>query len=243
MKKQNLQNSLMWKKEQKSFSRQNCAYKLLELLILLGLLFVTGFFVKDVWNKYLTKATSVKTHFEVQDFMELPVIVMCFYPPIKQVVLEKYNIELYRNIFKSNLTFFEEGSFKLQRDFNVSSKLESDKSYHLENVEVEELYTHYHGLCYRFVANFKMDVMDKFVVILKISKELKNTTKMGFYFTSDQNSYNVIDDRVQGNVLHLQTKSTGLHTVLLHRNTYKKLKSTTNCDGENTIPMKCASQG
>ena len=131
----------------------------------------------------------------------------------------------------------------MQRDFNVSLKLESGKSIYLENVEVEELYTHYHGLCYRFVANFKMDVMDKFVVILKISKQLKNSTKMGFYFTSGQNSYNVIDDRVQGNVLHLQTKSTGLHTVLLHKNTYKKLESTTNCDGENTIPMKCASQG
>ena len=42
-------------------------------------------------------------------------------------------------------------------------------------------------------------------------------TNIGFYFTYDQNSYNVMDHRVVGNALHLQTKAVGTHTVMLQK--------------------------
>ena len=220
---------------------QNCKSKILELAILLGLIIVTGFFVKDVWNKYESRATSIKARFVVEDLLDLPVIVICFNPPFKQYVLEKYRASNH-DIMKSNLTVYQEGIFKIERDFTITFSSTSE-SFNQDDVKIKELYTFYHALCYRILANFKMEPMERFLININISKEHQNVTNMSFYFTSEQNSLNVIDDKVVGNILHFQTKAIGLHTVMLQKSIYKKLQATSSCNGDNIIPMECASKG
>ena len=72
------------KRELKSCLRHTC--KVVELSFFLGLLSITVFFAKDVWKEYISNSTSVKTQFEAKEALDLPVIVMCFNPSIKQSV-------------------------------------------------------------------------------------------------------------------------------------------------------------
>ena len=214
--------------------------KLVEWFVLLGLLVVTGFFVKEVWNEYVSKETSVKTHFEVHEHLDLPVIVVCFNPTIKRQTMNKYNLSKWQ-IYRSNLTIYEEGIFKIGRDFNVTFSSQSE-NFNQESVEVKQMFTNHFGLCHRIVPIFKIRAMERFFLSVEMSEELKNMTSIGFHFTSDQNSFNVMDDRVVGNILHLQTKAVGVHTVMLQKSYFNKLPSISNCSIDNIIPMKCASQ-
>ena len=215
------------------------SWKIVEWLALLGLLFVTGFFVNKVWDEYVSKVSSVKTNFEVQKNLDLPVIVMCLNPSIQPPVMERYNKTLHSYLFNSNLTMYEEAIYEIGRDFNITFDGEEVNQ---DIIEIKKLYTFVSALCYRINTNIKRKVMQTFLMNVKMSKKLEYFPKLSFYFTSDQNSYNVIDERLVGNILYLETKSTGYHTVLLQKSEYKKLEEISDCNEENTIPMECISK-
>ena len=70
-------------------------WKIIEWIAFIGLLLVSGFFVKKVLHEYISEATSVKTYFEEREKLDLPVMVMCFNPPINPMVRQKYNATIY----------------------------------------------------------------------------------------------------------------------------------------------------
>ena len=93
------------------------SWKIIEWIAFIGLLLVTGFFVKKVWTEYASNATSVKTYFEERKQLDLPVVVMCFNPSINPLITQKYNASLHDilgfNDFVSNETIYEEGIYKI----------------------------------------------------------------------------------------------------------------------------------
>ena len=227
----------------KSCFSSKLSWKIVEWIAFLGLLLVTGFFVKKVWHQYLSQATSVKTYFEEQEKLELPVIVMCFDPPINPMVRQKYNATV-RDIlgltnFMSNETMYEEGIYKIGRDFNITF----DRGLGIKtNVEISNLYTLVSAKCYRIDPNLKRKVRQPLTMNIMMRKDLGSMPKLSFYFTSDQNSYHVITEDVKGTILHLKTKANGYYTVMLQKSEYKKLHEVSNCIQENIIPMECISK-
>ena len=99
-------------------------WKILEWIVLLGLLIVTGLFAKEAWVEYVSNSTSVKTYFKAEEEMDLPVIVTCFNPPINPNVRKKYNATLFDIFgftnFQSNISIYKEGVFLIGRDFNIT---------------------------------------------------------------------------------------------------------------------------
>ena len=224
--------------------KSKVSWKIVEWIALLGLLILTGLFAFEVWYEYVSNATSVKTYFEVQENLHLPVIVMCFNPPIKPSIRKKYNTTL-GDIFgtvnnpQSNITIYEEGVYTIGRDFNITFLGNGINSH---NVEVKALHTFVSGMCYRINANHKISVKEVFSLNMMMRKSLEFKPIVSFYFASEQNSYNVIDNRVMGQVLFIETKSIGYHAVMLQKSRYLKLHEVSNCNQENTIPMECVGQ-
>ena len=111
---------------------------LIEWGIFLVLLIGVGLFVQDIWLDYLSKATAIKEYteeyhglevievsskdlntFSITNFFQPPTMVMCFNPPIKYSVLQKYgtssNTILGRLSRKHSSTpaIYEEGNYKI----------------------------------------------------------------------------------------------------------------------------------
>ena len=91
-----------------------------------GLLVGVVFFVQDVWKEYSAKVTSVKQYWEWQEKhkIEAPTVTFCFNSPIKMSSLKKYNVSLpeylgHKSII-TNITLFEEGTYKKDRDFYIN---------------------------------------------------------------------------------------------------------------------------
>lgn len=222
------------KRELKSCLRHTC--KVVELSFFLGLLSITVFFAKDVWKEYISNSTSVKTQFEAKEALDLPVIVMCFNPSIKQSVIDKYHSSVSSINHEFNTTIYNEGTYHIGEDFNLTFYPSS------KTTSIKKMYTAYSALCYKISPNMKLKLMDRFFLYVNMRKHLIQMPGVVFYFTSDQNSYNVMDDTVVGNILSVETKSTGFHTVLLQTSSYKRLPSMSDCDPENTIPMEYISK-
>ena len=227
-----------------SYLNSKVCWKIVEWLAFLGLLLVTGFFVKKVWIEYFSDATSVKIHFEEQERMDLPVIVMCFNPSLNPMIRQKYNASLQDLLgwtdFVSNETIYEEGIYKIGRDFNISFKGIGHK--HLQNIEIKELYTLLSAQCYRINSHLKAKVRMSFNLNVIMREDLEIKPRLSFYFTTVPNSYHVITEDIKGEILYLETKATGFYTVMLQKSEYKKLPEASNCNEENIIPMKCISK-
>ena len=228
------------------------SWKLTEWVTLLGLLIITGFFVNNVWQEYVSNATSVKTYFEEQEDLDLPVIVMCFNPGVNPIVRQKYNTSLHDILghtnFQSNVSLYEEAIYKIGRDFNitfsgvgVNKEFQKFQGLNTQNIEIEELYTFVSSLCYRIKPNLKIKISEKLSMNLVWRNDLKFKPKVTFYFTSGQNSYNVIDTNVMGNILYVETESTGQYAIMLQKSKYKKVDTASNCiSNQNVIiPMEC----
>ena len=68
-----------------------CFFKILEWFVLITLLIISMIYVKDVWQKYQSKDTSIKVDKKSLRFMKNPTITLCFDPIIKPSTLKKYN--------------------------------------------------------------------------------------------------------------------------------------------------------
>ena len=79
----------------KQLSGAEKLFKALEWLIMLGLLVASVFFVRDVWNKYQDKATSIKISTkELKNMNDKPTITICFDPNAKKSALDRFNITM-----------------------------------------------------------------------------------------------------------------------------------------------------
>ena len=228
----------------KSCFSSKLSWKIVEWIAFLGLLLVTGFFVKKVLHEYSIKATSVKTYFEEHEKLDLPVIIMCFNPSINPFITQKYNASLHDilgfNDFESNGTIYEEGIYKIGRDFNIT--FDHGIGGNQKKEEITTLYTLVSGKCYKINPKHKMKERNPFNLRVTMREDLEFMPKMSFYFTSNQNSYHVITEDVKGTILYLETKPIGYYSVMLQKSEYKKLPEVSNCDPENIIPMECLSK-
>ena len=219
--------------------KSKVSWKLFEWIALVCLLIVTGFFASEVWCEYINKATSVKTYFEEQQYLNPPIIVMCFNPSIKPLIMQKYNASLQDilgfNDFISNETIYEEAIFQIGRDFNLTFEGIGRK----HDIEIKTLYTLVSGQCYKINPKHKMKERNPFNLRVTMREDLEFMPKMSFYFTSDQNSYFSITDDLKGTILYLETKPTGYYTVMLQKSEYEKLPQVSNCNPENIAPMEC----
>ena len=217
-------------------------WKILEWIVLLSLLIVTGLFANEAWVEYVSNSTSVKTYFKAEEEMDLPVIVTCFNPPINPNVRKKYNNASLFDIFgftnfQSNISIYQEGVFLIGRDFKITFPgLDKNKT------EIKSLHTSVSGLCYRISTILRIRVSKAISLNIKWKKNLKFKPNVSFYFTSHQNSYNVIINNVMGKIFFMETSPIGFHAVMLQKSIYKKLDTVSDCNKENTIPMECASK-
>ena len=165
------------------------SWKFLEWLILLGLLVMTGFFVREVWCEYVNRATSVKTYFEVHELMDLPTIIMCFNPSTNPMIGQKYNATV-NDIFGltdflSNETIYDEAIYKIGRDFNITFV----GFKHEHDVEIKTMYTVVSGQCYKINPKCKRKARHSFDLMVIMRKNLEFIPNISFYFTSNENSY------------------------------------------------------
>ena len=219
-----------------------------KILVFGGLLVGVVFFVQDVWNEYSAKVTSVKQYSEWQDKQKIasPTITFCFNPPIKMSSLKKYNVSLpeylgYRKIV-TNLTLYEEGIYKKDRDFSIIFMDGRFEPIANDQITVEEMFTIWNGRCYTIRPKFTMTVLNYFVVTI-IMKDPKDNTNIEWFFTSERNSYGVIfDEWMDGTPLRYSTNTVAdmNYYVTLQTFKQKKLELSSNCR-ENARPVECGS--
>ena len=142
--------------------------------IFLALLIGVGLFVQDIWFDYLSKATAIKAYteeyhglevielsskylhtFYTINFSQPPTMIMCFNPPIKHSVLQKYGTSsntilgrLSRN-HSSTPAIYEEGNYNWNEDFVL--KIYESVDFHVSKIshEVEPIYTLLNGKCHK----------------------------------------------------------------------------------------------
>ena len=213
-----------------------------------GLLVGVVFFVQDVWNEYSAKVTSVKQYSEWQDKQKIasPTITFCFNPPIKMSSLNKYNVNLpeylgYESII-TNLTLFEEGIYKKDRDFRIIPMNGNFEPIADDQIVVEEMFTIWNGRCYKIRPKFTMIILDYFVVNITMN-DSKDNVDVEWYFTSESNSYGVIfDEWMDGTPLRYSTNTMSDFNYYVTLQTFKeiKLELSSNCQ-QNARPVECGS--
>ena len=213
-----------------------------------GLLVGVVFFVQDVWKEYSAKVTSVKQYSEWQEKHKIvaPTVTFCFNSPIKMSSLKKYNVSLpeylgHKSVI-TNITLFEEGTYKKDRDFNINLMDGKFEPIANDQILVEEMFSIWNGRCYKIRPKFTMTVLDYFVINI-IMKDPKDNTDIEWFFTSERNSYGVIfDEWMDGTPLRYSTNTIAdmNYYVTLQTFKQKKLELSSNCR-ENARPVECGS--
>ena len=155
--------------------------ELLSWITLLSLSIGLFFFVKEVWNSFISKDTNDRVYSIQQRYFQHPTITICFEPQLNETALKKYNIEIeeiLNHYPNENLNmsvplkdFVDDVGYKVGRDFKLDFTLTTkdgryDKisidheSYgkDFNKVQTEELIGLFYGTC----------------TILKINEELKS---------------------------------------------------------------------
>ena len=129
------------------------------------------------WLDYLSKATAIKEYkeeyhglevievsskdlnsFYTINFFQPPTMVMCFNPPIKYSVLQKYGTSTNSILCRLNAkcltpTIYEEGNYNLHEDFDLKIyELVEFYPTHISHT-VEPIYTILNGKCHKLTFN------------------------------------------------------------------------------------------
>ena len=208
----------------------------IEWVIKICLLIGALFFSYDVfcnWNKEDTNFKDTKTN----ETIDHPTIVICFEPNVKITELEKYNISLQEflnyeikdNVMnhyfkKINTTnklinrnkwpdFYENISYRIGRDFNISIKFNSketwdspynitinDPNYLSDKINFKEIYTLWHGICNQIVPKVEKcePVLHNYIRVNfndSIVNKNEDLPNIKVFFTSENNSYGIITSK------------------------------------------------
>ena len=225
--------------------------KIVEWMIFAGLICGVGYFVQGVWYDYQSQETSIKQHSEKWDTITPPTITFCFNPPVKQSILEKYNLtfkdffgfgEVKRNF---NLSVVREALYRFGRDFNIT---EGDILQNLgenKNMKIEEIYTFWHGTCIKVTPLVKIKTVAWFGFVIEMTEDMAivHLPKIDFYLTSEDNAYGIIQGQwIDGSQpLHIETntKNNFTYDVNLEIFKYKKLVKVSNCSYTGVSSVLC----
>ena len=224
-------------------------FKTLEWITILGLFVVGGCFVQKVWIAYQSKETSVKHYTEKLDKLVPPTVTFCFDPMIKKSVTEKYNLTFleilgYGN-YETNLSLIDEGLYQIGRDFNVSSYIFTEGV--ISTPKYEEILTLYNGKCFKISPITKLKEMEYYIIDITLIKDQteRQTPKINFYFTSEENSYEIITSQsVSGTrpvTIKTKYKESTIYNTNLQILKHKKLDFISKC-GHGSKMMTCAAQ-
>ena len=239
----------MGKYESATFLR--VLFKTLEWIAILGLFVVGGCFVQKVWIAYQSKETSVKHYTEKSEEMVPPTVTFCFDPMIKKSVTEKYNLTFleilgYGN-YKTNLSLIDEGLYQVGRDFNISSHIFTNSKGVFLTPKYEEILTLYSGKCFKISPINNLKEMEYYIIDIMLIKNQteRQAPKINFYFTSEDNSYEIITSQsVSGTrpvTIKTKYKESTIYNTNLQILKHKKLDFISKC-GHGSKIMTCAAQ-
>ena len=206
--------------------------KIANILVLIGLLILSGLFAYEVLVKFMAKDTTYKrVIYENEDGIMCPAITLCFDPPLKKTIIQLYNLSttLYGSFveFKQdhpNTTveqIFYESTFILGKDFKMKMSNYEYKLTELQEgnnnsiaiseneqgmVQVERIYGWPAGLCYKVLPKFKLQTKFYLFITLTFTDSLAKVNKpkkVKTFITSNSNSYGVIGGAwVEGDVYY-----------------------------------------
>ena len=244
---------------------------LIEWGIKIFLFIICVIYVKEVWCNWMKEDTNLKdTKTEIK--IDHPTVVICFEPHVKITELKKYNISL-KDFLKYEFTmsdaniannwtgFYEDISYQIGRDFNISIQYNSNETWDSEydhrinrsdyksnEIDLEKIYTLWHGICSKIVPK---DVSNKPVLHNYIRLHFKdsiemedlNNTLIKVFFTTESNSYGITTSKwSEGKKLSVDIEPKNkLYTAIdLTKTRFRKLKDTSNCQDEcNACSYKC----
>ena len=174
-----------------------------------------------------------------------------FKPAAKPSVLKKYGVSLADFLFavdvnlnKTWIEFYHEASYKISRDFFLT--LDLDNSKHVLNisqedmfqqkdglVKVEEMWTIWSGLCYKFTPLHKTEsyLLHFIRINFRDTMAEEDLPNINAIFTSEQRSSAAIDLDWVGKdyAVELRHGDSLCYDVILQAEVYKSLQETSNC--------------
>ena len=248
-------------------------FKALEWLIILVLLVASGFFVKDVWNKFQSKDTGIKVSTkELKNMNDRPTITICFDPNAKPSSLNQYGTTMMEfmstsakepNVSVPYPELYHAVVYRIGIDFNITLKLH-DKNYTFlidnedvpkeisEIIEFEVIYTLWKGLCYRITQKIKVveDMMNSIVIVFNASMPDEDIPEhVDIFFTSEKNPYGVLSLKwIDGNELGFVLKPREMYyyytdLTIRQYKFTKKQKSTGQRSCGNKSTIECTTSG
>ena len=172
------------------------------------------YFVKEVWNNYVSKKTNDRIYTIKKTEYEHPTITICFEPQLNAMALQKYNLSLddilnrYRNpnlnISTPIINFVNEIGFRIGQNIELNlllanrngenikinfSEVNSQKS--SKYVKLQEIIGIYHGICTVVYVNedIRTPVQDFSKIDLKFKGAIDNLPLVKLHFTSANNSH------------------------------------------------------
>ena len=200
----------------KSMELKKCLKYTLELyswLSFIALSIGLIYFVKEVWNNYISKKTNDRIYTIKKTEFEHPTVTICFEPQINAMALQKYNLSLndilnrYRKpnlaIPSPVMNFVKEIGFRIGQNVELNLQLANrngesikvnfqDQNSHESSkyVKLQEIIGIYHGICtVVYVSeNIRTPVQDFSKIDLKFKSSGEVLPLIKFHFTSANNS-------------------------------------------------------
>ena len=183
------------------FSRMPSVSKILNLMIFLSLLACSLYFMREIYQKYEAKETSMITSKKPRK--EYQTTTICFSPHVKPSFLQKFNITNLSELDKKenigfdwntvlNEAFYELGKdFKLYHHVGNTEYKEGLNEFSGKQVIVDKLVTYLHGKCYRVLTN-SLKYARGMVVAFDDTLAKEDIPKVDIYMTSENNSFGII---------------------------------------------------
>ena len=173
------------------------------LIILIGLLALSVYFVEKCIFKFAKKATNFETTSTERITIENPTMTICFGPGYNELEMADSDIQ---NITVLDNNFYSKITYIIGQDFNITvfapqhninttiynegyNELIGDKNGNSFNLEVKPIITLELGMCYKFISrsNLKGYFAPEFKMNLN-SKLNSKPKSLLIVFTSEQNS-------------------------------------------------------
>ena len=170
------------------------AFKIIDWVLYLGLIFASGFFMIDCVQKFKEDSTYYVVSSKIGEPVELPTLTICFKPCFKESTLEDYNLTHLPYYWKPKSDFpveeiFEKSAYEIGKDFNISIKYAYENPIIIDkpsniaissiNVEVRAVVTQNQGKCYKLILNGTEEKMLVMIFIIKVilNKDLASKPK------------------------------------------------------------------
>ena len=156
-------------------------FKYLGWILYLGLFITAILFTREAIEKFFSGDTGITQHFEKKIDLRYPTITMCPKLNVYDGEFYKYGMDFnitYAIVAEDYLTYMDNLTLNIGENF---LKISNTKVY------LQEIYTHFDGVCYRIDAIRDSDQKYTRLEIWNINN--KTLASFSFYLTSKENSY------------------------------------------------------